>query len=117
MRTDVYQKITDQIVQALESGVRPWHQPWNATHMEGRVALPLRHNGVAYRGVNVLALWMQAHRAVSGSRHRVMTAVRSARTAAVRHVERPMLPCPRIPLPVLPLADTIRVASSGGIAQ
>jgi antirestriction protein ArdC len=27
---------------------------------EGRVALPLRHNGVAYRGVNVLALWMQA---------------------------------------------------------
>jgi antirestriction protein ArdC len=28
--------------------------------MEGRVALPLRHNGVAYRGVNVLALWMQA---------------------------------------------------------
>jgi antirestriction protein ArdC len=28
--------------------------------MEGCVALPLRHNGVAYRGVNVLALWMQA---------------------------------------------------------
>src|SRR6266568_9491407 len=60
MRTDVYQKITDQIVTALKQGVRPWHQPWNAAHMEGRVALPLRHNGVAYRGVNVLALWMQA---------------------------------------------------------
>lgn len=27
--------------------------------MKGRVALPLRHNGVAYRGVSVLALWMQ----------------------------------------------------------
>jgi antirestriction protein ArdC len=60
MRTDVYQKITDQIVAALEQGVRPWHQPWSAAHMEGRVALPLRHNGVAYRGVNVIALWMQA---------------------------------------------------------
>ena len=60
MRTDVYQKITDQIVSALEKGVRPWHQPWNAGHMEGRVALPLRHNGVAYRGVNVLSLWMEA---------------------------------------------------------
>ena len=60
MRRDIYQEITDQIVSALETGVRPWHQPWNAAHMEGRVALPLRHNGVAYRGVNALALWMQA---------------------------------------------------------
>src|SRR5271155_1452226 len=60
MRTDVYEKITSQIVAELEKGVRPWHQPWNAAHMEGRVALPLRHNGVAYRGVNVLALWMEA---------------------------------------------------------
>jgi antirestriction protein ArdC len=57
---DVYQDITDRIVSALENGVRPWHQPWNAGHMDGRVVLPLRHNGVAYRGVNVLALWMQA---------------------------------------------------------
>jgi antirestriction protein ArdC len=57
---DIYQNVTDQIVSALENGVRPWHQPWNTGHMEGRVALPLRHNGVAYRGVNVLALWMQA---------------------------------------------------------
>jgi len=57
---NIYQAITDQIVSELEKGVRPWHQPWNAGHMEGRVALPLRHNGVAYRGVNVLALWMQA---------------------------------------------------------
>jgi len=57
---NIYQAITDQIVSELEKGVRPWHQPWNAGHMEGRVALPLRHNGVSYRGVNVLALWMQA---------------------------------------------------------
>jgi antirestriction protein ArdC len=57
---DVYQDITDRIVRGLENGVRPWHQPWSVAHMDERVVLPLRHNGVAYRGVNVLALWMQA---------------------------------------------------------
>jgi antirestriction protein ArdC len=57
---NIYKEITEQIVQALEDGVRPWHQPWNTAHMEGRIAIPLRQNGVAYRGVNVLALWMQA---------------------------------------------------------
>ncbi len=37
MRTDVYEKITNQIVAALETGVRPWHQPWNAEHSAGRI--------------------------------------------------------------------------------
>jgi antirestriction protein ArdC len=60
MRRDIYQSITDQIVSELEKGVRPWQRPWSASHMEGRVTLPLRHNGVAYRGVNVLSLWMTA---------------------------------------------------------
>jgi antirestriction protein ArdC len=60
MRRDVYQEVTDQIVSELEKGVRPWQRPWSESHMEGRVALPLRHNGVAYRGVNILSLWMTA---------------------------------------------------------
>lgn len=60
MKRDVYQTITDQIVSQLEQGVRPWQRPWDASHLAGRVSLPRRHNGVAYRGVNVLALWMQA---------------------------------------------------------
>ncbi len=59
MRRDAYQTITDQIVAALEKGVRPWLQPWSADHMGARVVLPLRHNSVPYRGVNVIALWMQ----------------------------------------------------------
>ena len=57
-RRDVNQAITDQIVEELERGVRPWLKPWSTEHMAGRVALPLRHNGVAYSGVNVLSLWM-----------------------------------------------------------
>lgn len=60
MRRDIYQTITDQIVRELEKGVRPWHQPWSAGHMEGRVTLPLRQNDIPYRGVNIVNLWMAA---------------------------------------------------------
>src|ERR1700719_2587634 len=60
MRTDVYQKITDQIVTALEQGVRPWHQPWKIEHSAGRITRPLRGNGVAYQGINVVMLWSAA---------------------------------------------------------
>ena len=60
MKNDVYQRITDQIVHELEQGVRPWMKPWSAVHAEGRVTLPLRANGVAYRGINVLMLWSAA---------------------------------------------------------
>ena len=35
MRSDVYQRITDQIVTELEKGVRPWMQPWSAEHAAG----------------------------------------------------------------------------------
>jgi antirestriction protein ArdC len=60
MSKDIYQTLTDQIVRELEKGVRPWMKPWSSDHMQGRVSLPLRHNGVAYRGVNIVVLWMQA---------------------------------------------------------
>ncbi|RWF05826.1 MAG: DUF1738 domain-containing protein [Mesorhizobium sp.] len=54
---DVYQRITDKIVEQLEKGVRPWHQPWGAN---GTPTRPLRHNGVPYRGINTVLLWMEA---------------------------------------------------------
>jgi antirestriction protein ArdC len=60
IRADVYQRITDRIVTALEAGVRPWLRPWNAEHAAGRITRPLRANGIAYRGINVIALWMEA---------------------------------------------------------
>jgi antirestriction protein ArdC len=60
MKADIYQRITDQIVSALENGVRPWHQPWNAEHAAGRITRPLRGNGVPYKGINVLVLWSAA---------------------------------------------------------
>ena len=54
---DVYNKITGRIVADLERGVRPWMQPWSAAHAAGRITRPLRHNGVPYKGINVVMLW------------------------------------------------------------
>lgn len=60
MRKDIYETITDNILAELEKGVRPWVKPWNADHAAGRISRPLRANGIPYRGINVLALWMEA---------------------------------------------------------
>jgi antirestriction protein ArdC len=54
---DVYSRITDKIITDLEQGVRPWHRPWNADHMAGKITRPLRHNGIPYQGINVVVLW------------------------------------------------------------
>ena len=34
-KQDIYTRITDQIVSALEQGVKPWTRPWSATHAAG----------------------------------------------------------------------------------
>jgi antirestriction protein ArdC len=60
MKTDLYNKVTDQIVASLEQGVRPWIKPWSAEHAAGRITRPLRANGLAYQGINVLVLWGEA---------------------------------------------------------
>lgn len=59
-RQDIYTRITNQIAAALEQGVKPWTQPWNAAHAAGNVSRPLRHNGQPYAGINVLTLWASA---------------------------------------------------------
>lgn len=59
-RQDIYSRITERIVTALEQGVRPWHQPWNAEHAAGKITRPLRHNGLPYSGINVIMLWSEA---------------------------------------------------------
>ena len=59
-KPDVYSRITDKIFADLEKGVRPWMKPWNAEHAAGRITRPLRHNGEAYRGINIIMLWASA---------------------------------------------------------
>jgi antirestriction protein ArdC len=60
MKQDVYEKITGKIIKDLEQGVRPWMKPWNAEHAAGRITRPLRSNGIPYRGINIVMLWMEA---------------------------------------------------------
>lgn len=55
--SDIYDRITKRIVEQLEAGTRPWMQPWGAC---GTRVRPLRHNGIAYRGINTVLLWMTA---------------------------------------------------------
>ena len=59
-RADVYTRITSRIVQDLEKGVRTWMQPWSTEHAAGRITRPLRANGQAYRGINIVMLWASA---------------------------------------------------------
>jgi antirestriction protein ArdC len=59
-RADVYIRVTGKIIADLEQGVRTWLRPWNAEHAAGRITRPLRANGQAYKGVNVLMLWGDA---------------------------------------------------------
>jgi len=56
-RPDVYSRITDKIIADLEQGTRTWMRPWNAEHAAGRITRPLRHNGIPYKGINVVMLW------------------------------------------------------------
>ena len=55
---NLHQKITDQIIEAIEQGCAPWRKPW--TGGTTGAALPLRHNGEPYRGINILVLWSVA---------------------------------------------------------
>ncbi|MER8458326.1 zincin-like metallopeptidase domain-containing protein [Mesorhizobium sp. M1300] len=58
-RADIYARITNQIIAAIEAGagefVMPWHHDGTVTARPTNVA-----SGKAYRGVNTLALWAAA---------------------------------------------------------
>ena len=57
-KIDIHQHVTDTIIAQMEAGTPPWRKPW--TGGGGAAALPLRHNGEPYRGVNILMLWASA---------------------------------------------------------
>lgn len=50
----MYADITAQIIKKIEDGCPPWLRPYN----KFGGGLPLRHNGVPYRGMNIIMLWM-----------------------------------------------------------
>jgi antirestriction protein ArdC len=57
MAENVYQRVTDQIVAALESGVSAWSRPWKVA---AGASSPMPYNvasGAHYRGINTVMLW------------------------------------------------------------
>jgi antirestriction protein ArdC len=54
---EVYQKITDRMIAALEKGTVPWRKPWTAAG-GGRPKSMSTHE--PYRGINVLLLAVEA---------------------------------------------------------
>jgi len=57
---DIYTRITDSIVTAIEAGTGKWRMPW---HSDASVAFsPISVRGMKpYRGINTLVLWGQAN--------------------------------------------------------
>ena len=51
-KRDIYQEVTDSIIEKLESGVAPWTKSWTGNGF----VLPRRSTGQHYRGINVLLL-------------------------------------------------------------
>lgn len=55
MGTDVYTIVTNRIIEALEKGAIPWKKTWTGAGLPTNLA-----SGRAYRGINVLSLWLAA---------------------------------------------------------
>ena len=56
-KKDIYQAVTDRILEALDRGVVPWRKPWTS-----RNSMPVSlSTGKAYRGVNMILLAMAGY--------------------------------------------------------
>lgn len=84
-RGSIAVRVTANIIDALNNGVRPWVQPWDSAAALG---LPLRHNGLAYKGINVIALWAAAQTHGYTSRYWLTFKQALALGGAVRRGER-----------------------------
>jgi antirestriction protein ArdC len=54
---DIYQRITDKIIDQLEAGARPWVPEWSPV-AASVPRTPRRATGDTYRGINTLMLWL-----------------------------------------------------------
>lgn len=54
---DLFEKVTTDLIVAVEEGAKDWRMPW---HRLGLAGLPRSANGRAYRGWNAMVLAMVA---------------------------------------------------------
>lgn len=51
---EIYTEVTQKIIAKLEQGVKPWEKSW----LGGAPSIPIRWDGTAYQGINILLLWL-----------------------------------------------------------
>lgn len=56
--SDLYQSVTDAIIEALENGCPPWQKSWSGSSA-GFLPMNLK-TGARYNGINILIFWMKA---------------------------------------------------------
>ena len=57
-QSDLYQTVTDTVIEQLEAGAVPWVQPWGRPDCKTPAGLPTNGDtGRTYSGVNILLLW------------------------------------------------------------
>lgn len=66
-RSDVYERVTAKVIEQLEAGTAPWRRPWQVR--TAPLSRPLRANGLAYRGINTLLLWIEVQTSGYGSNY------------------------------------------------
>jgi antirestriction protein ArdC len=89
MKADIYQRVTQQIVAAIEEGAGQYRMPW---HRRQGIGTPTNAvSGRAYRGINTLLLWAEASRAGYGSGEWATYRQWTQRGAQVRKGERSTL--------------------------
>jgi len=58
MANDLYQTVTNSIIEAIKEGVKPWECPWQRSPLG---VMPANYKTkTAYSGINVLVLWAAA---------------------------------------------------------
>lgn len=60
-KPDVYQRVTDAIVNAIEAGVGQYRMPWTVRQDKGFSPISVG-SAKPYRGINTLVLWAQSQR-------------------------------------------------------
>src|SRR6476646_8553043 len=58
-KQDVYRKVTDAIITAIESGVGDYHMPWTVRQDKGFSPISVG-SAKPYRGITTLVLWAQS---------------------------------------------------------
>ena len=62
-KLNIYQVVTDRIIESLKNGFVPWQKPWQAPAYAGGSFPRNFQTGKPYRGVNILLLWSMPYTA------------------------------------------------------